>query len=145
MAEIWRRGGRMTRNGLRLATAVAPERLTEEERQGRLATTNPRRYEHFNGSPVRRHPFTDRLTLWSLPVFLESCEGLSDDEARRTLEQLLQPGTSGDSVYVHEWSLGDFVVWDNRSTLHSTTDVIDAPQLMYQAFLRTKTPMRVVE
>ena len=24
-------------------------------------------------------------------------------------------------VYVHEWSPGDFVVWDNRSTLHSTT------------------------
>lgn len=146
VAEIWRRGGRMTRNGLRLATAVAPERLSAEERQRRLATTNPRRYEHFNGSPVRRHPFTDRLTLWSLPVFLDSCEGMeSFHEAGEALEQLLLPGTSGDSVYVHEWSPGDFVVWDNRSTLHSTTDVIDAPQLMYQAFLRTKTPMRVVE
>ena len=24
-------------------------------------------------------------------------------------------------VYVHEWSPRDFVIWDNRSTLHSTT------------------------
>lgn len=47
-------------------------------------------------------------------------------------------------VYIHEWSPGDFVVWDNRSTLHSATEVIDAPQLMYQTFLRTKTPMKAV-
>ena len=52
VAEIWRRGGRMTRNGLRLATAVAPERLSAEERQRRLATTNPRRGGWGMGSPV---------------------------------------------------------------------------------------------
>eukprot|EP00438_Fugacium_kawagutii_P017733 Skav203026 [mRNA] locus=scaffold583:354935:355640:+ [translate_table: standard] len=54
-------------------------------------------------------------------VFLESCAGLSDAEARDLLEQILAPGTATDAVYVHEWSPGDFVVWDNRSTLHSAT------------------------
>ncbi|CAK8991056.1 unnamed protein product [Durusdinium trenchii] len=141
VAEIYRRGGRMSPNGLKLMELVAKEQLTAEELRRREEQTNPRRYLPFHGSPVRRHPFTKRHTLWTMPVFLESGEGMTVEEARDSLEQVLLPGTSRLAAYVHEWSPGDFVLWDNRSTLHSATEVTDAPQLMYQAFLRTKTPM----
>eukprot|EP00434_Breviolum_minutum_P023575 symbB.v1.2.020795.t1/scaffold1769.1/size102324/5 len=145
VAELFRRGGRMSSNGLKLQQPIDATRLTPEELKKREENTNSRRYLHFQGSPVRRHPFTGKCTLWSMPVFLESCEGMTDQEARDMLEKVLLPGTSGDAVYIHEWSPGDFVVWDNRSTLHSATEVIDAPQLMYQTFLRTKTPMKAVD
>ena len=42
----------------------------------RQEQTNPRRYLPFHGSPVRRHPFTKRHTLWTMPVFLASGEGI---------------------------------------------------------------------
>ena len=40
------------------------------------------------------------VVFFSSPVkvFLESCEGMSDQEARDMLEKVLLPGTSGDAV-----------------------------------------------
>lgn len=51
------------------------------------------------------------------------------EEARDSLEQVLLPGTSRLAAYVHEWSPGDFVLWDNRSTLHSATEDGGVPPL----------------
>ncbi|CAJ1360804.1 unnamed protein product [Effrenium voratum] len=142
LAEIYRRGGRTNANGLKLLREVERSQLSEEELRRREHPTNLRRYLQYDGCVVKRHPSSYRATLWSTPIFLESCSGMSWEQGQDLMEQILLPGTSGDAVYVHEWSLGDFVLWDNRSTLHSTTEVVDAPQLMYQAFLRTKMPMR---
>ena len=32
--------------------------------------------------------------------------------------KLMEHATQRERVYVHEWSEGDLVMWDNRSTLH---------------------------
>jgi alpha-ketoglutarate-dependent 2,4-dichlorophenoxyacetate dioxygenase len=39
-------------------------------------------------------------------------------EARIFLSELLEHATQRQFVYAHEWSVGDLVMWDNRSTLH---------------------------
>jgi hypothetical protein len=44
------------------------------------------------------------------------------DQSARLLQQLLAPGTADELVYSHKWEVGDVVVWDNRSMLHSTEE-----------------------
>jgi alpha-ketoglutarate-dependent 2,4-dichlorophenoxyacetate dioxygenase len=39
-------------------------------------------------------------------------------EARMLLLDLLEHATQRERVYVHEWQVGDLVIWDNRATLH---------------------------
>lgn len=39
-------------------------------------------------------------------------------EGRMFLSDLLEHATRRENVYVHEWTPGDLVIWDNRSTLH---------------------------
>ena len=41
-------------------------------------------------------------------------------ERNALLQEILAPGTADDVVFEHVWRPGDFVVYDNRSTLHST-------------------------
>ena len=37
------------------------------------------------------------------------------------LDELMAHYTRPEFVYVHEWTAGDLVVWDNRCTVHSAT------------------------
>lgn len=80
-----------------------------------------------------------------MPLFLEEAShgalDLEWSDAKDLLEQILLPGTASHLIYRHEWRTGDVVLWDNRCTLHSATALVPGPQLMYQAFLRTKTLM----
>lgn len=39
-------------------------------------------------------------------------------ESRMFLADLLEHATQRERVYVHEWEVGDLVIWDNRATLH---------------------------
>jgi alpha-ketoglutarate-dependent 2,4-dichlorophenoxyacetate dioxygenase len=39
-------------------------------------------------------------------------------ESRMFLQDLMEHATRHEHVYVHEWQVGDTVIWDNRSTLH---------------------------
>jgi len=43
---------------------------------------------------------------------------MSVPEARILLGELLEHATQPRFVYVHEWTRGDLVMWDNRCTLH---------------------------
>lgn len=50
---------------------------------------------------------------------------LGAEESRKTLAMLLRPGTAprgvGGAAWAHRWKPGDFVCWDNRWMIHSTT------------------------
>ncbi|CAE7474240.1 xan-1 [Symbiodinium natans] len=142
VATMCRYGGRMSENGLRRVQDVDSTALTKEQLQRRESSSNTRRYLHLNGSPARQHPFTGRTTLWTSPFFLEECRDMGLEQAKIQLEEILLPGLSGDAVYKHDWRIGDLVLFDNRSMMHSTTKLVDAPQLMYQVFLRTKAQMK---
>jgi len=39
-------------------------------------------------------------------------------ESRMYLQDLLEHATRRENIYVHQWKVGDLVIWDNRSTLH---------------------------
>lgn len=44
--------------------------------------------------------------------------GMSEEDGRKLLDDLLARSTTPDLVYRHTWSVGDVVIWDNRGVLH---------------------------
>lgn len=48
----------------------------------------------------------------------EGVEGMSAEEGRAFLDELLERSTRPERVYRHQWSVGDVVIWDNRGVLH---------------------------
>ena len=49
--------------------------------------------------------------------------GLGSDESTALIEEVFAHLYRDDHVYVHEWSPGDLVVWDNHALQHSRPDV----------------------
>lgn len=48
----------------------------------------------------------DHVVEWAVP------------EGRLLLRDLIEHATRPQFVYSHEWTVGDFVIWDNRTTMH---------------------------
>ena len=63
------------------------------------------------------HPGSGRKLLF-VGVHARAIVGWPTAEARMFLADLLEHATQRERVYVHEWQVGDLVVWDNRATLH---------------------------
>src|SRR5690606_5512731 len=53
-----------------------------------------------------------------VPSHCSHSEGMSLPEGRSLLTYLREKATLPEFRYRHRWSLGDYVIWDNRSTLH---------------------------
>lgn len=83
--------------------------LLESEDQARPPAVHPL---------VRTHPETGRKSLYINPTHVIRILGISEEEGERLLPELywymLQPGAE----YRHKWQAGDFVIWDNRCSVH---------------------------
>jgi alpha-ketoglutarate-dependent taurine dioxygenase len=69
-------------------------------------------------SLVRVHPETGRTSLYFNPTHVIRILGVTPEEDARLQAELswymLQPGAE----YRHKWQVGDFVIWDNRCSVH---------------------------
>lgn len=63
------------------------------------------------------HPNTGKKVL-CVPSHCSHIEGLPIPEGRSLLFHLRELATQREFTYRHNWSVGDMVIWDNRSTLH---------------------------
>ena len=66
---------------------------------------------------VRTHPVTGRKSLY-LSSHAGAIVGMPTPEARILLRDLTEHATQPKFVYVHHWRPWDFVMWDNRRTMH---------------------------
>ncbi|MBM4440842.1 MAG: TauD/TfdA family dioxygenase [Candidatus Rokubacteria bacterium] len=66
---------------------------------------------------VRTHPVSGRTSLY-LSSHAGGILGLPTPEARVLLRDLNEHATQPAFVYVHRWKPWDFVMWDNRQTMH---------------------------
>ena len=66
---------------------------------------------------VRTHPVTGRKSLY-LSSHAGAIVGMPMPEARILLRDLTEHATQPQFVYVHRWQPWDFVMWDNRRTMH---------------------------
>ena len=67
---------------------------------------------------VRIQPETGREALYVNPGFTRRIVEMDEDESRETLARLFDHATDPGNVHVHRWQDGDFVMWDNRVTMH---------------------------
>jgi taurine dioxygenase len=70
---------------------------------------------------VRPHPVTRRRALYAVSGSSFGVVGMPDDEARSLLDELAAHATREQYRYSLTYGVGDVVVWDNASLLHSAT------------------------
>jgi taurine dioxygenase len=68
------------------------------------------------------HPDTGRKSLFVDRLMTTSIEGFGEEESAAILSQLYDIGERREFIYEHVWRLGDFLMWDNRCTIHARTD-----------------------
>lgn len=66
---------------------------------------------------IRTHPANGRKSLY-LASHITKIYGMDDAEARRLVDELTEHATQPAFTYLHRWTVGDVVLWDNRCTMH---------------------------
>jgi taurine dioxygenase len=70
---------------------------------------------------ARRHPVTGRTALYSVSGSSFGIEGMPEDEAVDLLDELKAHATQQKYQCRLQYGVGDVVIWDNASLLHSAT------------------------
>lgn len=94
------------------ASRVAASALTDEQRAKMPLITHPL---------VRTHPVTGKKALYAVSGSSYGIVGMPDDEAVALLDQLAAHATQPRYVQSYGYRVGDVVIWDNASLLHSAT------------------------
>jgi alpha-ketoglutarate-dependent taurine dioxygenase len=117
---------------------AAYDDLTDDEKDRlegvRVVHTIEASQRLFNSDPTdeevalwRRRPAKEHPLVWKhrsgrsslvLGATTDHVVGMSPDEGRALLNDLLARATTPDRVYRHSWQVGDVVIWDNRGVLH---------------------------
>jgi taurine dioxygenase len=87
--------------------------VLNEEQKGRMNWVRHR--------IVRPHPVTGRKALYAVSGSSFGIDGMPDDEAIALLDELKTHATQPKYVYRLKYGVGDVVIWDNASLLHSAT------------------------
>jgi alpha-ketoglutarate-dependent taurine dioxygenase len=91
---------------------------------------------------VRVHPETGRRSLFVNPGFVSHLKDVSDAESRSLLDLFYAHITKPEHIVRHRWSVGDVVMWDNRSTVHyANRDYGDRRRVMHRITLRGDQPI----
>jgi taurine dioxygenase len=91
---------------------VAASPLTAEQKAKMPLITHP---------IVRTHPVTGRKALYAVSGSSYGIVGMPEDEAVALLDELAEHATRSEYVYRLSYRVGDLVLWDNASLLHSAT------------------------
>jgi len=71
---------------------------------------------------ARTHPATERKALYVNRLMTDYIDGIPGEESDEILAQLFAHSEETRFVYEHIWQVGDFVIWDNRCSMHARTD-----------------------
>ena len=102
------------RDDLDLASRTSAFAPTEEQKKKRGAFL-------IRHPLVRRHPYTGRRALYAVSGTSFAIEGMPDNEGIGLLRELSAHATQPKYHYRMRYGVGDVVVWDNASVLHSAT------------------------
>jgi taurine dioxygenase len=77
------------------------------------------RFEEGNHHPlVREHPDAGTKAIYFHAIKVDHIEGLTPEETRDVLRDILDRLDNSKFVYRHKWHKNDLLIWDNRSALH---------------------------
>ena len=83
----------------------------------RYDETQLKRFPPVEHPLVHRHPGSGRKVLFP-SAHIDRVSSMSVPEGRLLVAELLEHATQPKFVYRHTWRAGDYVMWDNRATLH---------------------------
>lgn len=66
---------------------------------------------------VEHHTPSGRKSML-IASHVEAVEGMSYEEARALIDELVEIASAPERVYSHRWAVGDLLMWDNRCVLH---------------------------
>lgn len=114
------------RDDLDLASRTSAFAPTQEQKEKRGAFL-------IRHPLVRRHPYTRRKALYAVSGTSFAIEGMADEEGITLLRELAAHSTQPKYQYSVRYGVGDVVVWDNASVLHSATLTNPAyPRTLYR-------------
>jgi len=86
---------------------------------------------------VRHHPVTGRKALYSVSGSSFGIDGMPQDEAIDLLDELKRHATQPKYHYRLKYGVGDMVIWDNASLLHSATlTEADDPRTLWRITIK---------
>jgi taurine dioxygenase len=90
---------------------------------------------------ARSHPVTGRKSLYAVSGSSFRIEGMPEDEAVALLDELKRHATQEKYRYRLKYGVGDVVIWDNASLLHSATltDPLD-PRTLWRITVKESGP-----
>ena len=94
------------------ASRIVASPLTPEQKAKMPLITHPL---------VRAHPVTGRKALYAVSGSSYGIVGMPEDEAVALLDELAAHATQPKYVLSYGYRVGDIVIWDNASLLHSAT------------------------
>ena len=97
---------------LKSRTSAPPPTQEQKDKRGAHLIRHPL---------VRRHPYSGRKALYAVSGTSFAIEGMPDDEGLSLLRELASHSTQPRYQYRMRYGVGDVVVWDNASVLHSAT------------------------
>jgi alpha-ketoglutarate-dependent taurine dioxygenase len=100
------------RDDLDTASRTVASVLTEEQEQKMAWVRHP---------VVRRHPVTGRKALYAVSGSSFGIEGMVQAQAIELLDELKRHATQAKYQVRLKYGIGDLVIWDNASLLHSAT------------------------
>jgi taurine dioxygenase len=81
---------------------------------------------------VRHHPETGEPGLFVNPTYTRHIVGLPPDESDALLRYLFAHSVKEQFTWRHQWTVGDLLVWDNRSTMHLALADFTGRRLMHR-------------
>jgi len=97
---------------LKSRTSAPPPTQGQKEKRGAHLIRHPL---------VRRHPYTGRKALYSVSGTSFAIEGMPEGEGIALLRELAAHSTQPRYQFRMHYGIGDVVIWDNASVLHSAT------------------------
>ncbi|RGE42660.1 taurine dioxygenase [Comamonas testosteroni] len=119
-------------------TAALQHGIVTHERYVEVVAQN-RRHLH---PMVRVHPLTGRKALYISPTYVTHIDSIPPAESRAILAYLHAHCMQVEFMFKHRWSLGDMVIWDNRSVVHNAImDYAPHQRRMHRASVFARHPV----
>jgi taurine dioxygenase len=83
-----------------------------------------REHDRTTVTPIAKiHPRTGETLMYVSQMNTSEIVGLSHDDSEGLLAEIFAHLYDPANVYVHQWKVGDLVVWDNLAIQHARSDV----------------------